>query len=47
MADIISREFIYFRYYFDIQFRQIAGYWILGMALGSVISVYSPLFLPF
>jgi uncharacterized membrane protein YraQ (UPF0718 family) len=40
MAEIIKRELIYFWYYFDIQFRQIAGYWIFGMALGSLISVF-------
>ncbi|MDR2072120.1 MAG: permease [Spirochaetaceae bacterium] len=40
MAKILTRELIYFWYYFDIQFRQIAGYWILGMILGSVISVF-------
>jgi uncharacterized membrane protein YraQ (UPF0718 family) len=40
MPEIIRREFIYFWYYFDIQFRQIAGYWILGMVLGSAISVF-------
>jgi uncharacterized membrane protein YraQ (UPF0718 family) len=40
MAKIFAREFIYFRYYFDIQFRQIAGYWVLGMVLGSAISVF-------
>jgi uncharacterized membrane protein YraQ (UPF0718 family) len=40
MAEILKREFIYLWYYFDIQFRQIAGYWILGMVLGSLISVF-------
>jgi uncharacterized membrane protein YraQ (UPF0718 family) len=40
MPDILKREFTYLWYYFDIQFRQIAGYWILGMALGSLISVF-------
>jgi uncharacterized membrane protein YraQ (UPF0718 family) len=40
MVEIIQREAIYFWYYFDIQFRQIAGYWVLGMALGSLISVF-------
>jgi uncharacterized membrane protein YraQ (UPF0718 family) len=40
MADLIKRELIYFWYYFDIQFRQIAGYWIFGMALGSLVSVF-------
>ncbi|MDR3191582.1 MAG: permease [Treponema sp.] len=40
MFEILKRELIYLWYYFDIQFRQIAGYWILGMALGSFISVF-------
>jgi uncharacterized membrane protein YraQ (UPF0718 family) len=40
MAEIIRREAIYLWYYFDIQFRQIAGYWIFGMALGSLVSVF-------
>jgi uncharacterized membrane protein YraQ (UPF0718 family) len=40
MAETFRRELIYLWYYFDLQFRQIAGYWILGMALGSFISVF-------
>jgi uncharacterized membrane protein YraQ (UPF0718 family) len=40
MVEIIKREFIYLWYYFDIQLRQIAGYWILGIVLGSAISVF-------
>jgi uncharacterized membrane protein YraQ (UPF0718 family) len=40
MADIVKREFIYLWYYFSLQFQPIAGYWILGMALGSLISVF-------
>jgi uncharacterized membrane protein YraQ (UPF0718 family) len=40
MVDIVRRELIYFWYYFDIQFRQTAGYWVLGMALGSLVSVF-------
>jgi uncharacterized membrane protein YraQ (UPF0718 family) len=40
MKEILAREFIYFWYYFSIQFRQIAGYWIFGMILGSLISVF-------
>ncbi|MDR1325306.1 MAG: permease [Treponema sp.] len=40
MADIVQREVIYLWYYFDIQFRQIVGYWVLGMGLGSFISVF-------
>ncbi|MCL2126956.1 MAG: permease, partial [Treponema sp.] len=38
--DIISRELIYFWYFFSIQFSQIAGYWVMGMILGSLISVF-------
>jgi len=40
MADILRRELIYFWYYFSIQLEQIFGYWALGMALGSLISVF-------
>jgi hypothetical protein len=29
MLEILRRELIYFWYYFDIQLRQIAGYWVL------------------
>jgi len=39
-VQILRREFIYLWYYFEIQFRQIAGYWVLGMVLGSFISVF-------
>ncbi|MDR1418839.1 MAG: permease [Treponema sp.] len=39
-AEIVKREFVYFWYYVDIQFRQIAGYWIVGMLLGSFVSVF-------
>ena len=44
MADVLTvlkREFIYIWYYFDIQFRQICLYWILGMLIGSFISVFA------
>ena len=40
MVDIIRREWVYFWYYFSIQFGQIFRYWVLGMVLGSVISVF-------
>lgn len=39
MAEILRREFIYLWYYFTIQFQQIFPYWVLGMVLGSAISV--------
>lgn len=41
MMEIIRREFVYIWYYFDIQFRQIAPYWAMGMVLGSFISVFA------
>jgi uncharacterized membrane protein YraQ (UPF0718 family) len=40
MAEVLRRELIYFWYYFSIQTEQIFGYWVLGMALGSFISVF-------
>lgn len=41
MAEILHREFVYLWYYFELQFRQIAFYWILGMAIGSAVSVFA------
>lgn len=41
MIDIIKREFIYLWYYADIQFRQIFLYYILGIFIGSFISVFA------
>ena len=38
---IISREIVYIWYYFEIQFRQICWYWILGMMIGSFVSVFA------
>jgi uncharacterized membrane protein YraQ (UPF0718 family) len=39
-VDTVRRELVYFWYYFSIQFRQIFWYWLLGMALGSLVSVF-------
>ncbi|MCM1106250.1 MAG: permease [Blautia sp.] len=41
MSEMIQREFIYVSYYFMIQLRQIAGYWICGMIIGSMVSVFA------
>lgn len=41
LFEILRREFIYINYYFMIQLRQIAFYWILGMVIGSFISVFA------
>ncbi|GAB6393091.1 MAG: permease [Treponematales bacterium] len=40
MTAILHREAVYLWYYFSVQFEQIVWYWILGMALGSLISVF-------
>lgn len=39
MTDAIQRFFISFWYYFEIQFNQIFIYWLLGILIGSLISV--------
>lgn len=38
---IIRREFIYIWYYFTIQLEQIFGWWVLGMVIGSAVSVFA------
>ena len=40
MIDVLQREAIYLWYYLEILFRQIVGYWALGVLIGSVISVF-------
>jgi uncharacterized membrane protein YraQ (UPF0718 family) len=40
MAEILQREFIYVWFYFSVQFEQIVWYWVWGMALGSLVSVF-------
>ncbi len=40
MIEILRREGIYLWYYFSLQLEQIWGYWVLGMVLGSAISVF-------
>ncbi len=40
MLDIIQRESVYLWYYFTLQLRQIFPYWVLGMVIGSAISVF-------
>ena len=41
MAEILQRELIYLWYYLDLQIRQIFWYWLLGMVIGSAISVFA------
>ena len=41
MLKVLHREFIYLRYYFELQFTQIFWYWVLGIAIGSFVSVFA------
>lgn len=41
MFETLYREVVYIWYYFDIQLRQIIVYWILGMLIGSFVSVFA------
>lgn len=41
VTEILQREAVYICYYFELQLRQIVWYWILGMAIGSFISVFA------
>ena len=38
--DVLRREWVYFWYYFSLQFDQIFRYWAIGICIGSVISVF-------
>ena len=40
MADILHREFVYLWFYFTVLFEQIFRYWVVGILIGSVISVF-------
>ncbi|ULQ60445.1 permease [Brucepastera parasyntrophica] len=40
MFEVLRREWVYFWYYFTVQFQQVFPYWALGILIGSVISVF-------
>ena len=40
MMEILKTEWIYFWYYFTLQFSQIFWYWVAGMLIGSGVSVF-------
>jgi len=40
MLDILQREAVYIWYYFTVQLDQIFGYWVLGIVIGSAVSVF-------
>ena len=41
IINILHREWVYLWYYFTLQLRQIAFYYVLGIVLGSIISVFA------
>lgn len=41
VAYLLRREFIYIWYYFELQLRQILPYWLLGILIGSLVSVFA------
>ena len=40
MVEILRREAIYLWYYFTVQLDQIFWYWVLGMVIGSAVSIF-------
>lgn len=40
ILDVIKREGIYLWYYFSLQLEQIFRYWVFGIVIGSIISVF-------
>ena len=41
MINTLHREIVYIAYYFMVQLRQIVFYWVLGMVIGSLVSVFA------
>ena len=41
VLNLLHREFVYVWYYFTVQLEQIFSWWVLGMVLGSAISVFA------
>lgn len=41
MWEVLEREFIYIWYYFTVQLEQIFNWWVLGMLIGSAVSVFA------
>lgn len=38
---VIRREFVYIWFYFSVQLEQILPYWIIGIVIGSIVSVFA------
>lgn len=45
MIDVLQREFVYLWYYFEVQLEQVFRYWVLGMLIGSAVSVFGKNFI--
>lgn len=41
MLEMLHREFVYISYYFSVQLEQIFRYWVLGMLIGSLVSIFA------
>lgn len=41
MLEMLHREFVYIGYYFSVQLEQIFRYWVLGMLIGSLVSIFA------
>lgn len=41
MIDLVQREAVYLWYYFSVQLEQVFFYWVLGMVIGSLVSVFA------
>ena len=41
VLDVLRREAIYLWYSFTVQLEQIFGWWVLGMVIGSAVSVFA------
>ena len=39
--EFLNREIIYLWYYIDVQIRQLFIYWLIGILIGSFISVFA------
>ena len=40
-TEILKREYIYLSFYFTVQLKQIFWYWLFGIIIGSVFSVFA------
>lgn len=40
ILEVVKREAVYLWYYFDLQLRQIFWYWVVGIVVGSAVSVF-------